>query len=662
MVKKNIERSVMAMNFVTLETELIEEIVNDLNSRLGVPLKSATLPQLIGVTYHIEHITSWLKDGSSYTGDILTILGMGGIGKTSLANYVYELHRREYTCSFVGDISRRCAGKYLGLLDVQKQLCDDISKAKRCALMKRKVKPKHTKCTLEGLSLNASLELFCHHAFTCNYPGEGYEEVSIKIVRYCDGHPLALEVLGKSLHKRDIPYWEEHIKGLQKEPLSGIEKAKRALQLSYDSLSSENDKELFKHIACFFVGMDKDLTETILKTCDINTRSGITNLMEKCFLKVRWNNELMMHSLIQEMGRDLVRQESPNKPWKRSRLWYHPESFKVLKQNKAIPSDSKFLLISLPSSLRKLSLANSNLSNESFPMDFSSLAMLEELCLDNNPIVSMPSCVSTLPRLEKLHMIFCDKMISIEHPPRVKEKVLHSLGWTSIEFTKEMLLQTHDIYKGSDKSQSQMYYEFGIFSTIYMGKEMPQWIRCRSKGSSISFTVPSSPNKLRGLNFCCVDIVPPKLPYIKISNTTNNRTWIYEPYIDFVFGEYCYSLLSHWMFGPNEMKGGDQITITVEPVEFGKYIKECGIGLVYEDEIIQEEEEDALGYYKSWNYIIGRDLSPFQLTTGAYVLNNDGFLAYASKSNACYHQFFDYGAYYKEEGRVAFKSAFKAFS
>ncbi|KAI7728656.1 hypothetical protein M8C21_016039 [Ambrosia artemisiifolia] len=568
-----------------METELIEEIVNDLNSRLGAPLKSATLPQLIGVTYHIEHITSWLKDGSSYTGDILTILGMGGIGKTSLANYVYELHRREYTCSFVGDISRRCAGKYLGLLDVQKQLCDDISKASsiqvhdvyvytsmienalahkkvfvvlddvdsldqldallgnkalhngskiiittkdaslidRCALMKRKVKPKHTKCTLEGLSMNASLELFCHHAFMCNYPGEGYEEVSIKIVRYCDGHPLALEVLGKSLHKRDIPYWEEHIKGLQKEPLSGIEKAKRALQLSYNSLSSENDKELFKHIACFFVGMDKDLTETILKTCDINTRSGITNLIEKCFLRVRWNNELMMHSLIQEMGRDLVRQESPNKPWKRSRLWqwiiFPQSSFEI------------------------------------------------------------------------------DGMVKIEPMAGVTEKVLHSLGWTSIEFTKEMLLQTHDIYKGSDKSQSQMYYEFGIFSTIYMGKEMPQWI----------------------------------------------------------------SLLSHWMFGPNEMKGGDHITITVEPVEFGKYIKECGIGLVYDDEIIQEEE-DALGYYKSWNYIIGRDLSPFQLTTGAYVLNNDGFLAYASKSNACYHQFFDYGAYYKEEGRVAFKNAFKAFS
>ncbi|CAH1440826.1 unnamed protein product [Lactuca virosa] len=41
-----------------------------------------------------------------------------------------------------------------------------------------------------------------------------------------------------------------------------------------------------------------------------------------------------MHQLVQEMGRFEVRQESPDKPWKRSRLWCHKESFKVLKHKK----------------------------------------------------------------------------------------------------------------------------------------------------------------------------------------------------------------------------------------------------------------------------------------------------------------------------------------
>ncbi|KAI3739223.1 hypothetical protein L2E82_29622 [Cichorium intybus] len=34
------------------------------------------------------------------------------------------------------------------------------------------------------------------------------------------------------------------------------------------------------------------------------------------------------------MGRSIVHQESPHKPWKRSRLWRHEESLKVLKQKK----------------------------------------------------------------------------------------------------------------------------------------------------------------------------------------------------------------------------------------------------------------------------------------------------------------------------------------
>ncbi|KAL7618780.1 hypothetical protein Lser_V15G02541 [Lactuca serriola] len=1003
-----------------LETEFIEEIVKDIYRRLHIPLRSGR-PQLIGMEFSIEFITSWLKDTSSHTADILTILGMGGIGKTSITKYVYELHCRDFhTCSYIEDISRRCDAKFNGLLDLQKQLYDDISKTssfefhdvsiytskienalarkkvflvlddidsldqldallgskgfhpgskiivttkdawltESCALFKSNIiKPKHVEHMLRGLHENASLQLLCFHAFMHNHPKEGYEEVLDKLVKYCEGHPLALEVLGKSLHNQDIAYWEGCIEGLQKESGSHIN---NVLKMSFDSLPYKNDKELFKHIACFFVGIDRDVSETILKACDINTKSGITNLIDRFLLSIGGFNELKMHQLVQEMGRFEVRRESLEKPWKRSRLWCHKESFNVLKHKKGkgnilgltldmrmlekekmdvsfelktsalsnmdslmllqlnfvhmngsydnfpeelrglcmhgfplksipsdlpmenlvaidmsysnietfvichsdpkrpdkrqkldgaclrdkrllgslkilnlsfckqlhsigdfdqlptlerlivrnctglvevcesieqcvelvfidlsycntleklprnigmlkkiktllldgcnlgksqiknkdmnsserhkannivintgtssptfvgvIPRDLKLSLISSPSSLVNLSLIRNNLSTKSFPMDMSSLSMLKKLHIDENPIDSLPNCVRTLPKLEKLSMMNCTKLKSVEHPPRtlrelfihsrktllekvvfdpemsplefmyslidsrpssyeiegmikiqpimdVEEKVLHSLGWINLDFLNDMHVGTN-----SWKSEIQMIYEFGIFSIMYEPKKMPNWFTHRSTGNSISFTIPSYPNKITGLNFCSIHILAspderlpfpcdhfPLTPMITVNNITKNHMWIYERHKDrFSEGRECYTLLSHWMFGMNEMEGGDHVTITVT-LPCNEIVKECGVRVVYDDGNM-DEEEDALGYYKSWNHIIGGYLSPFQLTTGEYILHNWQFFWPDVKMYPYYRKFVTEGANYQARYQVQDNGWFRALS
>ncbi|KAD5802383.1 hypothetical protein E3N88_13743 [Mikania micrantha] len=338
--------------------------------------------------YEIDFISSWLNDGSCHTADILTIVGMSGIGKTSLARYVFELYSSKFDkSSFIEGINAKSNERSNGLLDLQKQFHANISKkielhvndvvkytskiehvlarkrvftvlddigsfkqldallgnkclypgskviitakdaslTKGCALLKSQVHPNYKEVLLNGLYEYESLQLLCIHAFNSQYPKEGYEEVSEKLVKYCDGHPLAIQTLGRSLQNQDVAHWDDCINVLKKESNSHIN---ATLRVSFDALTYENDKELFKHIACFFVGMDRDVTEQILNACDINTRSGITNLIDRCLLSIGWNNELIMHQLVQEMGRDLVRQESPEKPWKRSRLWCHEESLK----------------------------------------------------------------------------------------------------------------------------------------------------------------------------------------------------------------------------------------------------------------------------------------------------------------------------------------------
>ncbi|KAJ9558685.1 hypothetical protein OSB04_013299 [Centaurea solstitialis] len=232
--------------------------------------------------------------------------------------------------------------------------------------------------------------------------------------------------------------------------------------------------------------------------------------------------------------------------------------------------------------------------------------------------------------------MFCaiESILKIQPMSSVKEEVLCSLGWNNLEFIKNQKQKTWEWRGATLISQIQMYYEFGIFSTFYAGKEIPNWISDRRVGSSISLTVPSSPNNLKGLNLCCVlDNSTKSLPFIVISNKTKNRTWIYAHYVASVNAtEECVTYLSHWMFGKNEMEDGDQITITMFKIDDQNdvsIIRECGVSFVYDDDHHgknkMEEEEDVLGYYKSWNHIIGGDLSAFQTTTGEYILDMKHF-------------------------------------
>ncbi|KAD5802402.1 hypothetical protein E3N88_13762 [Mikania micrantha] len=757
---------------------------------------------LIGLGYEIDFISSWLNDGSCHTADILTIVGMSGIGKTSLARYVFELHSSKFDkSSFIEGINAKSNERSNGLLDLQKQFHANISKkfelhvndavkytskieyvlarkrvlivlddigsfkqldallgnkclypgskviittkdaslTKGCALLKSQVHPNYKEVLLNGLYEYESLQLLCIHAFNSQNPKEGYEEVSEKLVKYCDGHPLAIQTLGRSLQNQDVAHWEDCINVLKKESNSHINATLRGL-----IGSSTKDKRLLGSLKILDLSFCEQLHNVggffLLLALERLILRNCTGLIEVCE-SIMQCDELVHIDLsycykLKKLPKSLVKLKKVKTVLLDG--CNSCESQIVMKNVKAIPNDLKFFMISLPSSLRILSLANNRLSNECFPVDLSCLAMLEELCLDNNPIVSMPNCVRTLPRLERLYMDECYNVISIEHPPctlrelsiyskgeynpsirKIKfdpkmaplnlrgiyqllssfeiegmvkiqsmasfeEKVLHGLSWTNLEFTKEMVFKTFTNRGRTIRCQSQVYYEFGIFSTFFMGKEIPKWINCRSKGPTLSFTIPPSPKKLRGLNFLCImekvsslpllgwhDI---GIPMIKISNITKNHTWVYNHYVHRVEfdgnnhynedGEgFCLSWLSHWMFEPNEMKVGDHVTTTVTNKYFspGPIILECGIGLVYDDDDGNTgEEEDVLSYYKSWNHIIGGDLSPFHTTTGEYILDHNHFCRFSNETFGSYRPFISDGTNFKDEELRASSSIMKA--
>ena len=62
---------------------------------------------------------------------------------------------------------------------------------------------------------------------------------------------------------------------------------------------------------------------------------------------------ISMHDLVQQMGMEIVQQESPNIPRKRSRLCNHEDALKVLTGNKVKSFSSIFFFLSQGSQIKK---------------------------------------------------------------------------------------------------------------------------------------------------------------------------------------------------------------------------------------------------------------------------------------------------------------------
>jgi len=189
----------------------------------------------------------------------------------------------------------------------------------------------HETYKAKGLVKNEALKLFCLKAFKESQPKEEYLSLCREVVEYTRGLPLALEVLGSHLHGRTLEVWHSALEQIKSVPHSKIQDT---LKISYDSLQSM-EKNMFLDIACFFKGMDKDGVIEILEDCGYYPKIGIDILIERSLLTLdRGDNKLWMHDLLQEMGRNIVFQESPIDPGNRSRLWSQKDIDQVLRKNK----------------------------------------------------------------------------------------------------------------------------------------------------------------------------------------------------------------------------------------------------------------------------------------------------------------------------------------
>ncbi|XP_070675654.1 disease resistance protein RPP4-like [Malus domestica] len=143
-----------------------------------------------------------------------------------------------------------------------------------------------------------------------------YKELAKKAVDYARGVPLALITLGSSLLTcKSKEEWEDELNKLKQFPDENIQ---RVLRLSNDRLG-KNDKEIFLDIACFHKGKHVEYVKKMLGIRGFYAETGIKSLIDASLISIDSAQEIIeMHDLIQEMGCTIVHEQCIEDPSKRN--------------------------------------------------------------------------------------------------------------------------------------------------------------------------------------------------------------------------------------------------------------------------------------------------------------------------------------------------------
>ncbi|MED6173531.1 hypothetical protein PIB30_060293 [Stylosanthes scabra] len=367
------------------QTEHLEKIVLDVAEKLN---HQFTLHHrdLIGIKPRLEELQRLLNLTSEDVAfQILEIWGMSGIGKTVLAEILFDKISYQFdACCFINDVK----GIYRkhGKEEIQKEILRQIFRKKD---LKFQSSPGITKMLQNSLCnpnlprkalivlddvthpkqwddlgidhdllgtgsrvvltsrfkhvLNVSksyeiyevpllnpeeeaLELFQRKTFKIDSPNPTVRDLSLKVIEYAENLPSAIVELGSYLRPKAEVQWERHLERWRKYP---DEEYMRLLQeTSYKDLKGD-EKIIFLDIACFFGGKSNMDVELILQSRISDADLAIQEIWRKSLIKIR-NGKIHMHQTLRELGKYIVRGDNTEDPKCWSRLWEAKDFQRVL--------------------------------------------------------------------------------------------------------------------------------------------------------------------------------------------------------------------------------------------------------------------------------------------------------------------------------------------
>jgi energy-coupling factor transporter ATP-binding protein EcfA2 len=293
-------------------------------------LKHASLPTLPKLVIGLDEAIANVK-GKIVENHMLAVVGMGGIGKTTLVKKLYhQIHADFKKSSFLENV------KESDIVEVKKKIImdlrdlkledpttylryfeerwtemkvlmviDDVTETQIIELLGKDIDgikrsengsrvimtgrnwkdfenviPNDGKFEMDGLDEKQAMELFSWKAFRQSTPPHDFASITNEVVNACQGLPLSLEVMGSWLsRKRNPQEWKEGLSQLQHaKPFGGgrIENDKLwgRLRICYDDLADE-EREMFLDIACFFSEYNSKFEDIWRKQKGVTTQKAL---------------------------------------------------------------------------------------------------------------------------------------------------------------------------------------------------------------------------------------------------------------------------------------------------------------------------------------------------------------------------------------------------